>query len=329
MFQSATLKLTGWYLMIIVIICLLFSVIIYAIASREVGSRISYLPTDPDILRIIDRTSLDVLRESQIHAAEQSLIYALLITNVAIWAIGGVGSYYLARRSLEPIEKAHEAQSRFTSDASHELRTPLASMKTELEVALRDPSLTKEEMKELLGSNLEEVNKLTKLSQTLLQLSRLDHDSIERSTVDLKTALTPVLARFGEDAKRIVVTSKPHATVVANISAAEELFTILIDNALKYSPTDSEVTLKFLRMKQFAGFEITNQGTGIPASILPRIFDRFFRADNSRTGGQRRSYGLGLSLAKKLVEVHGGELMVSSQENGPTTFRVLLPRPIK
>lgn len=315
--------------MIIVIICLLFSVVIYAIASREVGSRISYLPSDPDILRILDRNSLDVLRASQIHAAEQSLIYSLLMTNIAIWAVGGVGSYYLARRTLEPIERAHEAQSRFSSDASHELRTPLASMKTELEVALRDTTLQKEEMRELLTSNLEEVNKLTKLSQTLLQLSRLDHDNIERGRVNLVEVLNAVLPRFGDDAQRLKITSKPHTTVLANISAAEELFTILIDNALKYSPENSTVTLKFLRVKQLAGFEITNDGSGIPASILPRIFDRFFRADNARTGGSRRSYGLGLSLAKKLVEVHGGELSVSSQEGGPTTFRVLLPRVAK
>lgn len=326
MFQSATLKLTGWYLMIIVLICLLFSIVIFAIASREVVSRINYTPTDPGVLRILDQDSLNLLRASQIHDAERSLIYSLLITNIAIWLIGGIGSYYLARRTLEPIEQAHEAQSRFTSDASHELRTPLASMKTELEVALRDPSLTKDEMRELLGSNLEEVNKLTKLSQTLLQLSRLDHDNIERSAVDLAVALDTVLARFGQDAIRIKVSIKPHTTVVANLSAAEELFTILIDNAVKYSPPDSPITLKFLRIKQLAGFEITNQGSGIPAALLPRIFDRFFRADNARTGGSRRSYGLGLSLAKKLVEVHGGELTVSSREQGPTTFRVLLPR---
>ena len=326
MFHSATLKLTGWYLMIIVIISLLFSVVIYTIANKEVVSRINYMPSDPSILRILDQQSLNLLRSRQIEAAEQNLIYSLLITNLVIWGLGGVGSYYLARRSLEPIERAHEAQSRFTSDASHELRTPLASMKTELEVALRDPDLSKSEMHELLTSNLEEVNKLTKLSQTLLQLSRLEHDNIERGSVDLSAVLAAVMPRFGQDGERIKISARSHSNVLANISAAEELFTILIDNALKYSPPGSQVKLRFIRTKQLAGFEITNEGSGIPAAILPRIFDRFFRADNARTGGTRRSYGLGLSLAKKLVEVHGGELSVTSREDGPTTFRVLLPR---
>src|SRR5690606_24862255 len=113
----------------------------------------------------------------------------------AIWLAGGVGSYYLARRTLRPIEEAHEAQSRFTSDASHELRTPLASMKTELEVALRDPALNKEEMRELLVSNLEEVDKLTKLSQNLLQLSRLEQENIQLERVVLREVISGVVAR--------------------------------------------------------------------------------------------------------------------------------------
>ena len=326
MFQSATVKLTSWYLMIIIIISLLFSLVIYTIATKEVGDRLNFTPDEPGVLRILDEHSLRSLRNDQIHATERSLIYALFVTNVAIWIVGGVGSYYLARRTLEPIERAHEAQSRFTSDASHELRTPLASMKTELEVALRDQALKKSEMRELLASNLEEVNKLSKLSQTLLQLSRLDHDSIERSLIDLSDTLAAVLTRFGEDATRIRLDQKHHAVVIANISAAEELFTILIDNALKYSPPGTPVAIKFIRTKHLAGFDITNEGKGIPPSLLPRIFDRFFRADNARTGGMQRSYGLGLSLAKKLVEIHGGELSVSSREDGPTTFRVLLPR---
>lgn len=329
MFQSATVKLTSWYLMIIIIISLLFSVVIYTIASNEVGNRIDFLPREPGIFRVLDEDSLRSLRASQVHAAEESLIYALFVTNIAIWIMGGVGSYFLARRTLEPIERAHEAQSRFTSDASHELRTPLASMKTELEVALRDPNLKKSEMRELLASNLEEVNKLSKLSQTLLQLSRLDHDSIERSLIDLSDTLGTILTRFGEDATRIRFDNKHHAVVIANISAAEELFTILIDNALKYSPAGTPVTIKFLRTKHLAGFDITNEGAGIPPSLLPRIFDRFFRADNARSGGTQRSYGLGLSLAKKLVEIHGGELSVTSREDGPTTFRVMLPRASK
>jgi signal transduction histidine kinase len=326
MFHSATLKLTGWYLAIVVIICLLFSIVIYSIATHEISSRLtSDQSNTPQALRILDPTLLDTIRMTQIHEAEANLIYSLAITNILIWTAGGIGSYYLARRTLEPIEHAHDTQSRFTSDASHELRTPLASMKAELEVALRDPRLSKHEMREILLSNLEEVNKLTRLSHTLLQLSRLDHANIEHGPVNINAELETILTRFSEQKDRVRYDSSPQIEVIANQSAVEELLTIFIDNALKYSPPGSPVTIKWLRQKQFSGFEISNEGEGISAEMMPRIFDRFYRADDSRTNGSKRGYGLGLSLAKKLVELHGGELTVTSQPGSLTTFRILLP----
>jgi len=266
----------------------------------------------------------DTLRDIQVHEAQASLLTSLVITNICIWLAGGIGSYYLARRTLIPIEEAHEAQSRFTSDASHELRTPLASMRTEIEVALRDPDLSQVEMKELLSSNLEEVNKLTKLSQTLLQLSQLDHDNIPREKVKLDVAAKSVIERFDKTERRIKLSGKPQ-TVTANKASVEELLTILLDNALKYSPDDSKVYVNLIKQKQMSGYEVINGGEGISPEVLPHIFDRFYRADSSRTNGSKKGYGLGLSLAKKIVELHNGELTVSSAVGKETTFRVLLP----
>jgi len=325
MFESATIKLTAWYLAIIVAVSILFSVVIYSIASSEVGNRIGTLQRTSRPSFNLSPTKYNNIRDSQVHEAEGNLIGSLIITNACIWLVGGVGSYYLARRTLRPIKEAHEAQSRFSSDASHELRTPLASMKTELEVALRDTHLKKEEMRELLASNLEEVNKLTKLSQTLLQLSQLDHHNIEREKVALAPTAKAVIERFGNSEKRVKLEGDKTLSVNANTSNIEELLTIFVDNALKYSPENSAVIITLLRQKNLSGFEITNSGPGIPAAILPHIFDRFYRADASRTGGDKRGYGLGLSLAKRIVELHGGELTVSSAPNALTTFRILLP----
>ena len=323
-FQSATLKLTSWYLAILVVISLLFSIIIYSIASSEVGNRLGYIQRiSPGTVEY--RGSLDILRENQVHEAESNLIASLVVTNICIWIAGGIGSYYLAKRTLHPIEEAHEAQSRFTSDASHELRTPLATMKTELEVALRDPHLKNEEMRELLTSNLEEVNKLTQLSHTLLQLSQLDHENISREKVTLQEIAQSVVEQFDKTGTRVKLGDGKSFDVVANKSSIEELLTILLDNALKYSPEDSQVNVTLIRQKQMAGFEVSNAGDGIAPDILPHIFDRFYRADTSRTGGEKTGYGLGLSLAKKIVELNGGELSVSSAPQAITTFRVLFP----
>lgn len=325
MFKSATLKLTVWYVIIVVSISLLFSIVIYSIALSEVGVRISNLQqsTLPGIST--NSSVFDIVREAQIHEAENSLIGALVIANLTIWFAGGFGSYYLARRTLRPIEEAHEAQSRFTSDASHELRTPLASMKIELEVALRDPALTKEEMRELLDSNLEEVNRLTKLSHTLLQLSRLDHANIVRENIELSEIAKMIIERFNKTHPRIVLHNDRKLHVLANESNVEELLTILIDNALKYSPPKTTVQVTLVKQRQMSGFKVVNAGEGIAVDALPHIFNRFYRADASRTGSARNGYGLGLSLAKKIVELHAGELTVSSALNADTTFQVMLP----
>lgn len=325
MFKSATLKLTIWYVIILVSISLLFSVVIYSIALSEISTRLTSLQTSAPPLYSSDSVVFSVIRAAQIHEAESSLIGALVITNLCIWFAGGFGSYYLARRTLRPIEEAHEAQSKFTSDASHELRTPLASMKIELEVALRDAATTKDEMRELLESNLEEVNRLTKISHTLLQLSKLDHGEIARENVELSQLATLVIERFNKLQPRITLHNRRKIQVLANESNVEELLTILIDNALKYSPADSTVDVTLVKERQMSGFTVVNAGEGIAPEKLPHIFNRFYCADASRTGGIKKGYGLGLSLAKKIVELHGGELTVSSAIDADTTFQVMLP----
>jgi len=321
MFRSATFQLTTWYLGILVAISLLFSVIIYSVSLSEVSTRLGFIRTSFEI----SQPRYETIRDMQLREAEASLVLSLAITNLAIWIAGGFGSYYLARHTLRPIEEAHEAQSRFTSDASHELRTPLASMKTELEVALRDPKLSVEEARELLVSNLEEVNKLTSLSQMLLQLSRLEHAKLKPEKVALQPVARAVIKRFDKTGKRVRLQGKPYR-VIAHPTSVEELLTILIDNAVKYSPKNSLVTVRLTNDKRhnMAGFEVTNKGEGIPEKDLPHIFDRFYRVDTSRTGGEKKGYGLGLSLAKKIVQLHDGELSVTSSAD-ETVFRVLLP----
>src|SRR5690606_20680559 len=171
MFESATIKLTVWYLIILMSVGLIFSIIIYQLATAEVDSQIGLiqqkLQRQADSLGVtLPDYGFTDLQARQLHQAKVSLFNNLFIMNLVLLGLGGVASYFMSRRTLEPIEQAHEAQSRCTSDASHELRTPLAAMKTELDVALRDKSLTKKEMHGLLASNLEEVDKLAKISQT-------------------------------------------------------------------------------------------------------------------------------------------------------------------
>lgn len=325
MFASATLKLTGWYLLILTIISLIFSVLVYQLSISEVESQLgryeSGIRGGPYEIR---NFNFKALYEDQLTQAHTNIIAGLIYTNIVILVAGGIGSYVLARRTLRPIEEAHEAQSRFVSDASHELRTPLAAMTTELEVALRDPKLSKGEMKELLTSNLEEVHKLTHLSDTLLKLSKGDFASLTQTTFCLGDAAKNVVERYDKTGARIHLTvGKTTTPIHAHRPSIEELIVILVDNALKYSPDDSLISVKVSRRGAKAHLSITNTGEGIRADDLPHIFDRFYRADNSRSGNS--GHGLGLSLAKQIVELHRGELTASSAPNHATTFTFLLP----
>lgn len=328
MFHSATLKLTGWYLLILMSISLLFSLTIYGAATGEVNDRLSDFQSrleDPGNYPSADPNHrlFSAFREDQRDAASRNLMLTLLYVNLLIFFGGGALSYLLARQTLHQLEQAHEAQSRFTSDASHELRTPLAAMKTELEVAMRDKQLSKSEMRELLESNLEEVNKLTALSKTLLQLSKLDHANIDIEPVNLGNVASEVVQRYDKNANRIKLTQPAQPLIIkANPSGIEELMTILVDNALKYSPEKSKITIKLSRQGRQALFTITNGGEGISSKDLPHIFDRFYRPDNSRTHG---GTGLGLALAKDIVAMYKGELSVSSASGRDTTFRFTLP----
>lgn len=334
MFQSATLKLTAWYLAIIMTVTITFSVVIYQLNYREVSFRLVnlqhsllqsplyILPDDEGNPSLSYGPNSPLSVQSSQAAGQMAL--SLIYINLVVLVAGGLGGYFLARRTLRPIEESHEAQSRFTSDASHELRTPLAAMKAELEVNLRDPNLSQAESRELLESNLEEVNKLIQLSTMLLQLSRLDHNKIERAPVDLVSVLNENLKTYKSSSKRFVITTRKKAVASANEPAVSELMVILIDNALKYSPKDSKITIKIFQKRGSVGFQIHNLGDPIPEEKLPKLFDRFFRADTSRTNGSQNGYGLGLSIAKKIVDIHHGDLYVSSGEDG-TTFTFYLP----
>ncbi|NTW61344.1 hypothetical protein HGB24_01475 [Candidatus Saccharibacteria bacterium] len=309
-------------------VSIVFSIALYHMASNELDARLVHFQTNIqrgyEIMPGLNFN--ESLRLEQEDQANANLSINLIYANLFVLVAGGLGSYLLARRTLEPIEKAHESQSRFTSDASHELRTPLAAMKMEMEVALRDKNATAMELKEVISSNLEEVNKLSKLSEMLLNLSRLDHDKLSTETTDLFKITKVVVADFNQNKHRLEIVNGKKLHLKANEMAISELVKILIDNALLYSPQDSLVAIRLSKPdKNHVTFEITNSGSGISGDKLPYIFDRFYRADASRTNGPKRGFGLGLALAKRIVELHGGEISVESIPNEKTIFTFTLP----
>lgn len=334
MFKSATVKLTAVYVGILMAICLIFSLLLYQVLSHELERnntmqtnffqdrpRFHPLVDDPEALRFLDR---------QLSEGKQRILLELFYIDISLLLTGGIASYFLARRTLQPIEEAHEAQTRFTADASHELRTPLATMQTEIEVALRDPKLTLKESKQLLSSNLEEISTLRQLTSGLLTLARENNDGINTSeTARLNDVLTGAIARVASAAakKKITINSTPPSKkllVSGDITHLTEVFVILLDNAVKYSDEKQTVRLTTQEQDSHVIITITDTGIGISESSLPYVFERFYRADNARTQSGQNGHGLGLSIAKQLVEQNGGTIEMSSKEQEGTTATVRL-----
>jgi signal transduction histidine kinase len=332
-FHSASLKLTALYLIIIMLISMIFSFGFYNVASHELERSLKK-DLGPIGQLFISNSygyvqDVGLEQDLAVQEAHSRLKANLILINLFILMGGGLLSYYLARRTLRPIEEVHEAQSRFTADASHELRTPISAMRLETEIALMDDGLTLMQAKKQLQSNIEELDKLTSLSEGLLQLSRLDNDEIVKENTTIKQVIKPAIERVDKKAKikkqKIIVKKFTDIEIFANPSSVIEALVTFLDNAVTYSPEKSEIIVSLRKIKNTVSIDITDHGVGIKTEDIPYIFDRFYRADNSRTKENEKGYGIGLSIAKSVAEAHNGNVSVISKPGKGSTFTLSLP----
>jgi len=332
-FDWASIKLSIFYVLIIMFISISFSLSIYKLSINELaqslgrqGRAFRDLQSNQIIPNVLDQ--IDRFRDQQIEASVQRLRMQLIYYNLFILLASAITSYFLARFTLKPIEESMDAQSRFTADASHELRTPLAAMKAEIEVALRDRKIILPDVKKILGSNLEEIAKLELLSNSLLKLASLDGINQVKTTFSLEDALVEAYEKVQNlsSRKNINFNNKLlNLEITGSRQSIVELFVILLDNAIKYSPAESTIELNISQVGRQKIVSIKDHGIGIKASDLPYIFNRFYRADLSRNKGDIPGYGLGLSIAKKIVEVHGGKIMAKSKPGKGSEFIISFP----
>ncbi|MBP9716957.1 MAG: GHKL domain-containing protein [Candidatus Levybacteria bacterium] len=338
MFHSARIKLTLWYLLIIMAISLLFSVVIYQSASTEfrrfenMQHRITkdferkFAPFPPGQGRgqnFILFTNKDA---EEIKEARERFILMLGFINVSILVIAGTAGYFLAGRTLKPIQEMMEEQKRFISDSSHELRTPLTTLRTEIEVALRSKKLSSEQASKILRSNLEEVISLQMLSNNLLQLAQngklVNRDLVE--VISINTVINDAIRKTEKIAKSKQIKIKNNVTDIKIKGVQDrltEVFVILLDNSIKYSKNKERIEISSRKTDGKVKISVTDHGMGISKKDLPHIFERFYRSDQSRS---EKGYGLGLSIAKKIVESHNGSISVKSELGKHTTFVVNL-----
>jgi two-component system, OmpR family, sensor histidine kinase CiaH len=337
MFKKARIKLTGWYLLIIMAISLSFSVAIYAGVNRELVrisdlQKVRQMKVDT-ISTFLKQNGVPVPPEIQsldsesLEQARLRIISALGLINLSILVLSGLGGYLLAGLTLNPISKMVQEQKEFVGNASHELRTPLTSLKTEIEVALRDKKLSIADAKKLLKSNLEDVNNMQGLSNYLLELNRYENSEtpLEITEIDLAEAVLNAVKKVEPIAaknKIKIVAKLSKSSVAGNEDAVIELSTILIDNAIKYSGKAKTVEVKTTSK---GILEVKDFGIGIPEPDIPHIFERFYRGDTSRSRQKVDGYGLGLSIAKSIVEKLDGKIKVESKLGRGTTFTISFP----
>lgn len=325
--QAHTLRVAGSYLLVIMIMSVGFSAVFYHTSAGELNRQ---LPPDswfegvpPDN----DFGSYHAFFRSRISEGRLELLHRLILLNIAVLVLGALLSYYLARRSLAPIERALEAQKRFASDASHELRTPLAAMQAEGEVALRDPKLTLGRAKAVLQSHLEEVTRLQALTEALLKLAREDNP-VNPIPVTLPYVVSEALngCLKAAQSKDIVIDDRtPKIQVMADPAGLTQALSVLLDNAIKYSEAGSTIHLTAGQSGREGWLQVQDEGVGIGAQDLPHIFERFYRADSSRSKQNVEGHGLGLSLAAKLINQLNGEITASSRPGQGSIFTIKLP----
>lgn len=330
-FRSAVVKLTAWYVGALLIVCALFSFPMYNVAAARLRSGaerqtevVRQLPggfNSDSIYRLLQHR-----RELQLNDDRHELLLTILFINGVIVGVGAYASYLFARRTLKPIEEAHDAQTRFTADASHELRTPLAIMQTEIEVALRGKKLTEAEARDILNSNLEEVARLRQLSDQLLGLTRADNTAIKLEKVNLSKLVADQAKLLSKrHGKKIDVTADKGVVAQADKILITQVLGIIVENAFTYSGLDDpKVQLKVSKSDDHAQVSITNQGKTISKLDQDRLFDRFYRGPDA-TKANPKGHGLGLSLAKDIIDRHQGELTVTSSKSKGTTFSLILP----
>jgi heavy metal sensor kinase len=230
---------------------------------------------------------------------------------------------------IQRLDDDFEKSQRFVADASHELRTPLTVVRGELESLAQDPALDRDS-RERLGSLLEEAERLSKIVERLLTISRLDAGEAQPAWVrfdlaGLAAATAEQLVLVAED-RGITITCEAGGPVPVrgDQSRLKQVIVNLLDNAIKYTPIGGRVRIRVALQASQAVLEVADNGVGIPLQALPHVFDRFYRVDPSRSR-EPDGTGLGLAIVKAIVQAHGGKVEAESTPGQGSLFRVLLP----
>lgn len=333
----------------IVFLYLLMGLIILGVAGYLVYTRIisiiedilvlvEQLLRDPSVVHPGTVSSL-IAQALNVEIAKMNLVIGLWLLLTMV-----IAAYILASVTIQPIKRAMERQKRFIGNVSHELRTPLSVMKMSSEVALLNVSdVSRDELENVLKTNIEEVDRMTKIIQFLLQFSVSERPVVSSSLeVDLGEIALKVLSSMDGLARRkeigLEFKGEREAWVHGDATALDEMVTNLLKNSIAYTPSHGAVTLSIRKHSERAfshgipkrtdSFELSvrDTGIGIPPQDLPNIFEAFYRGGNAFSQrSKKRGVGLGLAIVYEIVKLHKATIAVESELGKGTTMIVTFP----
>jgi len=230
------------------------------------------------------------------------------------------------------VHASQKSQRDFVANVSHELKTPLTSIQGFAQAILDDTAGTPEARKQAAQIIYDESGRMHRMALDLLDLARLEAGTadLQMSDVDMKALLQGIVDKFTPQAQKANVAlqldvSSDLPTVTGDGDRLAQVFTNLVDNALKFTPPNGTITLSTKKVAGEMEASVTDTGIGVESEALPHLFDRFYQADPSRAGGEKHGAGLGLAIVKEIVEAHGGKIGVRSRVGQGTTFEIRLP----
>lgn len=294
---------------------------ILEISNTKQGRRIGNLYLDqysyafqaPNTLTIVDNTSAKAKLESLLKTS--ILIFVLIEIIIIILTVE------ITRWIIKPVIESFNRQKQFVADASHELKTPIAVIMANAEALEKEP-----EEKKWLNNIKSEADRMNELVTSLLDLAKLEEGKEVQQEENLSKIVEMSVLTFEslmyENKIELEYDIQKDINIKCNSSQIKQLVAILIDNAIKHSETNGKISIALKKQKNDTVLTVSNRGKEIPKEIREKIFERFYRADESRNRDTNR-YGLGLAIAKNIVENHNGKISVES-EKGITTFKVVL-----
>jgi signal transduction histidine kinase len=315
--RRARIRLTLVYIAMFAIVLGVFSVVFYVAFAIVLQPDFD---VDPELTN-------GQAADAAYSAAISRIGASLVIADVVAVLIVGLAAWFLARRTLEPIRDAHLRQQRFVADASHETRNPLAAIKATTEAALEGDH-SPEELRAALRTVDITVDRLTRLTGDLLVLARSNDPlaPIAKESSDLSVIVTEALERASppDRRERIRTNLEPDLPVMVDPDEIDRIARNLIENALRYGGDGVTIDIRTWSSDGDASLEVRDDGPGIAAADLGRIFDPFYRS--TARGRDRDGIGLGLTIAQDLARRNGGRLTVVSNPGSGTSFRLAIPR---